>query len=411
MNAPNIHIEIEATNLCNTRCLHCPHELLARPTGRMGWDTYQGVMDKLMAFTPDFSVEYAGMGEPLLNPSIYDFIRYVSGKGRTTLTTNASALTPQNARRLIEAGLAGLTISFNGDEPQLYESMMGGLNFQRAQQNLRTAVELSRGTRTEVAANVSVTRQTQTRLASIKQYLNDTGVTNIFFSKCHARGGFLKDESVCDTPMPASALDRCDIFANTLFVAWTGEALSCCHDLAGANVLGDLKTDLLETILDKKQHILASGLHFDICAHCNDLYRFMNDQTLDGRSIADWVYDLYAGDRPAPGPESHPLSEWLCRLYEQEGQAERIFAGLEARNRQLVQQESQAQQALAALTVKNQQLRDANQALASLAVENQALKDANKSLAGQIEAVRSSRTWRWLDRIKRFRQRIFPPGK
>ena len=43
----------------------------------------------------------------------------------------------------------------------------------------------------------------------------------------------------CRTPSPPADDFRCDIFTRTLFVAWTGEVLSCCHDLAGANVVGD----------------------------------------------------------------------------------------------------------------------------------------------------------------------------
>jgi hypothetical protein len=422
MNAPFIHVEIEPTNLCNTRCLHCPHEMLGRPKGKMTWDTYQKVMDKVTGYTPGFSVEYAGMGEPLLNTSVYDFIRYVSGKGSTTLTTNASALTPQNSKRLIEAGLAGLTISFNGDGPELYETMMGGLSFQRAQQNLRTAVELSQGTRTVVAANVSVTKQLQPRLASIKQYLNEAGVTRIFYSKCHSRGGFLKGDLVCDTPMPPAAQERCDIFASTLFVAWTGEVLSCCHDLAGANVLGDLNNDPLETILEKKQQIMAGGMPFKICGFCNDLYRFMGDQTFDGRSIAEWVYDLYTGGDQTPDAALSPLSEWLTSIYAREGKAQQITATLAARTRQVTRQADEMQHALGALEEENRQLKDSNQTLEAqnqtlgaqnqtLAAENQGLKDENRSLAGQIEAVRASRTWRLLDRINRFRRGLFPPGK
>lgn len=408
MNAPHIQVEIEATNLCNTRCLHCPHELLARPLGRMDKSTYQIVLDKVSAYTSNFDVDFAGMGEPLLNPSIYDFVSSIAGRGSTTMTTNASALTPQNARRLIEAGLSWLTISFNGDESQIYETMMGGLSFGRAEQNLHTMVELSQGTCTTVAANVSVTRQTQPRLASIKRYLNDAGVTHIYFSKCHSRGGFMQDENICDTPMPPADTDRCDIFSNTIFVAWTGEVLSCCHDLAGSNVLGDLKTDTIESILEKKQQISAAGVRFEICKYCNDLYRFMKDQTPDGPTIAEWVYDLYAGESQTPQSAASPLSEWIYNLYAQEGRQQQFFSLQDGKLRQYVQQENQNQQTLASLTLQAKQCEEANQALKA---ENQELKGSNQALKRQIEAVHSSRTWRLLDRLNRFRRRLVPLKK
>ena len=144
-----------------------------------------------------------------------------------------------------------------------------------------------------MGANVSVTRQTQNHLVEIREYLESAGVTNIFFSKCHHRGGFLKGDLVCQTPPPPVDDYRCDIFTKTIFVAWTGQVLSCCHDLAGDNVVGDLQVETLSKIVDRKKNIALNGVKFDICKGCNDLYRFMDDPTLDREPIADWVYELY----------------------------------------------------------------------------------------------------------------------
>ena len=292
--SPSLHVEIEPTNICNTRRLHCPHEALSRPYGKMDWETYQAILDKVMVYSETFSLQYAGMGEPLLNPLLYDFIRYVSAKAPTAITTNASALTRHNLEKLAEAGLRDLTISFNGTDPEIYTLMMGGLNFERAESNLRQAIELSRGTQMQVNANVSVTRQTQDQLDGIRHYLEDAGVSGVYFSKCHHRGGYLKGDLVCNTPPPPAADDRCDIFTQTLFVSWTGEVLSCCHDLAGANVVGDLRSQSIEAVLANKARIALKGVRFDICKGCNDLYRYMTDRTPDGRAIGDWVYSLYS---------------------------------------------------------------------------------------------------------------------
>jgi MoaA/NifB/PqqE/SkfB family radical SAM enzyme len=131
MSKKHLNVEIEATNQCNTRCLHCPHEQIRRPKWVMDWQSYEIISGKIMAASDDFSVEYAGMGEPLLNSQIYDFIRRVTPKGYTSLTTNASALTSQNSERQIDAGLDLLTVSFAGADADTYELMMGGLDFRR----------------------------------------------------------------------------------------------------------------------------------------------------------------------------------------------------------------------------------------------------------------------------------------
>ena len=236
----NLHIEIEATNMCNTRCLHCPHEALVRPLGKMDLQTYQTIMNKVIEYAPSFCVVYSGVGEPLLNPSIYDFITYVAQRGRTSIITNGSVLTPEIVQRLIDAGIDQITVSFNGAEKGLYELMMGGLNFEQARLNLEKAVQMTRNTLTVIGANVSVTRQTQGNLVAIQSYLEGIGIKCIYFSLCHNRGGFLKDDTVCNTPLPPSDRERCDLFRDIMFVSWTGEVLSCYHDLAGANTLGNL---------------------------------------------------------------------------------------------------------------------------------------------------------------------------
>lgn len=244
----------------------------------------------------EVSVEFAGMGEPLLNPEIYRFVECVSKQAETSLTTNISALTSQNVQRLVKAGLHYLTVSFNGADPSTYETMMGGLSFERAQRYLRSAVEVTRGTGTRVRANVTVAQPTQAQLPAIRRYLIDSGIETIIFSKCHNRGGHLKNAGLCTTSMPPASvgLGRCDIFSTTLFTAWNGDVLSCCHDLAGANRLGNLLSDTMDVIRARKQDILEKGVDFDMCVKCNDMYRYMNAPTPDGSPLSDWIYNLYA---------------------------------------------------------------------------------------------------------------------
>ena len=388
-----LHVEIEPTNICNTRCLHCPHEALSRPYGKMDWETYQVVMERVKAYTGNFSVEYAGMGEPLLNPLIYQFIESVPANLTTSLTTNASALTEKNLRRLVEAGLHRLTISFNGSEKELYELMMGNLSFERAEEHLRSAIAATSGTRTQVAVNVSVTRQTQAKLAEIQAYLQQVGVNDIFFSKCHSRGGFLKSPLICTTPQPPVDPYRCDIFTSTLFVAWTGEVLSCCHDLAGANVIGNLKTEPLATIFERKGQIAAEGVKFEICRNCNDLYRFMNDQTPDQKPIPEWVYALYNDEDRPDLPQVSSLSEWLYALYIQEDQPRRLFRRLTT---QIVEKDAFVR----SLSAENSQQAE------RLSVQQQELQ----ALQAELQALRNSRSWRLLEQLHRLRRFLVPIG-
>lgn len=41
------HAEIEATNHCNTRCIHCPLEPITRTKGRMSSETFVSIIAKI----------------------------------------------------------------------------------------------------------------------------------------------------------------------------------------------------------------------------------------------------------------------------------------------------------------------------------------------------------------------------
>jgi hypothetical protein len=150
----------------------------------MTWETFQIVADKVLAYGRTQAIDFAGMGEPTLNPNLPRFIEYFRGKIPTLITTNVSALTPRNIEKLIEAGLGTMIVSFNGADAATYELMMGGLSFERADRYLADLVQRAKG-RMNVVANVSVTKQTRGKL-------NDMGVEQITFSLCHNRGGHLK---------------------------------------------------------------------------------------------------------------------------------------------------------------------------------------------------------------------------
>ena len=322
------HTELEATSHCNTRCLHCPHEAISRPAGRMDWVTYTTVIDKIRRYTQGakFSVSFSGMGEPLLNPLLFRFIKHISDDAVTSFASNGAALTPQNISRLIEAGLDTVYLSFNGDEPGVYSKMMGGLSYDRAMDNLRQAVALSKGTRLKIRANVSITKANQDRVTRIKTLLESEAVGPVTFSLGHSRGGNLTDRNVCDTPAMDLTQLPCDVMKNTLFVDWQGKAHICDHDLHGDYGLGDLMTEPLETVLTRRQSLLEDSSALKICRECNDIMRIGGTLPLasgGGGNFRDWVYYLHQDLEDPLSEASEPL-KWIFQIYQKENRTDRF---------------------------------------------------------------------------------------
>jgi sulfatase maturation enzyme AslB (radical SAM superfamily) len=331
------HVEFEATNHCNTRCLQCPHEVMSRPRGRLEWSTYETVIRKIRGHLKGerFSVSFSGMGEPLLHPLIFRFIAHVSGDAFTSFASNGAALTEANMARLIEAGLDVVYLSFNGADAEVYERMMGGLPMERTLGNLRRAVALANGTRLRINANVSVTKANRDQLTAIRQRLNDEGIVDITYSMCHTRGGSLQDPAVVDTPPIPAEITHCDVLANTLFIDWRGRAFICDHDIHGEHGLGDLVAEPIEAVLDRRQALIRDGVNFKICHECNDalkmgMHLFPGDV---GGILRDWLYDVYRDDEADPLSEASPQLQWLHTLYKRENRVDRMVNKLLARGK------------------------------------------------------------------------------
>jgi MoaA/NifB/PqqE/SkfB family radical SAM enzyme len=413
------HAEIEATSLCNTRCLHCPHEAISRPGGKMTWETYTTVIEKIRNHVngEQYSVSYSGMGEPLLNPLIYKFIKHISHEALTAFSSNGAALTEQNVLKLIEAGMDTIYLSFNGDEAEVYTKMMGGLSFDRGLANMRRAVELAKGTQLKIRANVSITKANQDRVSSTHAFLDNEGVGPVSFSLCHNRGGNLDDVAVCDTPALGVENWACDVMKNTLTVDWQGKVHICEHDLHGEYELGDLMKESLDVVLERRQKLLKDSRALEICRGCNDVLRAADTPPLDsmaGGLFRDWIYDLYK-DTDDPLSEANEVMKWIFKIYLKEGRTDRLanrFIAIEKEGHKKLQE---IQAALASLHLDRLTILKDNEAIKREKESIQATLDERDRQYAELHAewtsMRKDSMWRFVSMIRRDIRRLFGASK
>lgn len=145
LNTPFI-IFIDPSDKCNFRCKFCPTgnvELMKNTKGRnfgiINFDLYKKIIDDLKDFDNKIKViRLYKDGEPLLNPNFPDMIKYAKDSGsveRVDTTTNASLLTKDLSKKIINAGLDRINISIEGMNPKQY------LDFSRVKLNFNKLVE------------------------------------------------------------------------------------------------------------------------------------------------------------------------------------------------------------------------------------------------------------------------------
>ena len=123
-------VEISLTNQCNLRCPVC---FMAagdyRPQPDPTLSQIEAMLCRIIAQTgPQMAIQLTG-GEPTIRPDLFDIIRTARRLGITAIEVNTNGLViardPGYAAGLLEAGLTGVYLQFDGLRPEIYRTIRG----------------------------------------------------------------------------------------------------------------------------------------------------------------------------------------------------------------------------------------------------------------------------------------------
>lgn len=143
-------VKIETSRVCNLNCPGCyahgseidPSYPDEKKTKRfMALEEFKTVLDQVKRTA--FAVQLYDEGEPLLNPEIFDIIRYArkSNVG-TVISSNFSMVLKDNDfEELVHAGLDHIVIGIDGSTQEIYEQTRVGGNLERVIDNTKKLME------------------------------------------------------------------------------------------------------------------------------------------------------------------------------------------------------------------------------------------------------------------------------
>jgi pyruvate-formate lyase-activating enzyme len=245
-------ILIENTNCCNARCVMCPRETLTRERGFMAFDLFEKIIREIASARRTPVVHLHGFGEPLLDESLPERIMLAKSCGirRTYLVTNASLLFPEMSRRIVNAGLDTMKVSFYGTDEESYQAAMKRLDFGAAVHNIKEFVKIRKDLGKTTPRLILQYLPQEANHAKVKEFhslwrsvLDKRAGDRLTCSTLHNYGGGRvynrigkRIVSVCFYPWTA------------LSVLWDGRAVTCCMDYDGVQGVGDLNSQTVKEI-------------------------------------------------------------------------------------------------------------------------------------------------------------------
>jgi len=134
---------LETTNRCDSKCQTCirTFETLEPPADL--------TLERVRAIVEQFPrldrVVLHGIGEPLLNPEIFDIVAFLKTRVPTVLfNSDAISLTVTRAGRLLDSGLDEYRVSMDAATRETYARLRGVDQFERVTANIARLVELQR---------------------------------------------------------------------------------------------------------------------------------------------------------------------------------------------------------------------------------------------------------------------------
>jgi len=283
-----IEIEIELTNNCNAACVACPRHELDAPRGFLTDEVFYAIVEKYDAYRNKLAINqieqkveypflsFAGMGEPLLHPKIFEYMKYATDrKFNVILYSNASLLTKEKAHQLVEAGVKHINFSFWGTHPEEYHQGMG-LDFHTSLQNIEYMAKLAKENNISIIVSFIKSKWLKSSTKDIVDFWTERGIEVDIEddNKAWNRGGLLSDEMFHENFEEYPTIDfSLPIWCSQLFftdtICWNGDVLVCsCDYYKKTEIVGNILTDSPEDIMKRKYEILVAKQKPDICMKC-----------------------------------------------------------------------------------------------------------------------------------------------
>ena len=290
-----VSLSFEPTTSCNLRCPECPSGLRAftRPTGMLENSFFRKTIDEMHREL--LYLIFYFQGEPYLNPSFLDMVRYASEKKIYTATsTNAHYLTDENARKTVESGLDRLIISIDGTTQEVYQQYRIGGKLDKVLEGAKNIVKWKKSLNSKkpfVVFQFLVVKPNEHQVDEVKKLAGEIGVDDVWYKTAQVYdykndpNGLIpgidkysryKKNDQGEWQPKNKLANHCWKLWHANVITWDGLVVPCCFDKDAQHQLGDLSKQSFREVWENEQYrefrkqLMHSRKNIDICSNCSE---------------------------------------------------------------------------------------------------------------------------------------------
>jgi spiro-SPASM protein len=275
---------LEASNICNLRCLMCAIQRHSvRPKGSMTYSLYKKIIDEISQHEIEY-LSLQGGGEPLLHKDIIKFIKYAKKKDikNVGFATNAFFLTEEKAKKIIEAKLDWISFSVDGYSEDTYNKIRIGSDFKTVINNIKKFIELNKKADKKIKTLVSLVKfsENENELEKFRNFWEPL-VDTVNFKVYQTYAGKIQDKRIekDKETTPIKRMPCHQLLRNDIIILWDGNVIPCCRDIDGVLIYGNVNNDSIASIYNNEIRNGYIKLHkegkWDEIPLCKNCYEWM----------------------------------------------------------------------------------------------------------------------------------------
>ena len=253
-----VEFNIEITGVCNHKCTFCPQLHMARTKGHMSIDLLDKILAQISGRTELSLLHLAG--DPILHPKLEQVLEAFERHHVPVLfSTNASILDAKRRKILIDHPPEVLIFSLDAVNAETYESIGRIGNFENVISDIRSFLDERPGRRPHTIVQFIYMKENQEEAEEFRRQWKKWGADQVRIKPYFDFPGIDQYQGANNPRNDQSG--HCHYLWRQMAVYWDGVVPSCCLDMEGHYILGDLKTQSIEEIWNNSKMTELRKLH------------------------------------------------------------------------------------------------------------------------------------------------------